>query len=111
MRAACRAISAKRRPHIAGSSKPRRRETCSPLLTMTARKISVPPSFNAAGGGWRPSNLLRPNMRSPVQHGFCRRDDVFDLGERELLEIGCIGHRHVLAGDPRGRRIEVIAGL
>src|SRR5579862_6465643 len=47
---------------------------------------------------------------SAIGHGFGRRDHIRDLRQRQTLEIGGVGQRHVLAADPRHRRIEPIEG-
>src|SRR6202795_5066486 len=46
-----------------------------------------------------------------VTDGFCRRDDFGDGGQREFFQVGGVWHRHVLAGDARHRRIEIIERL
>src|SRR3546814_8267546 len=47
---------------------------------------------------------------SAIADGFGRRDDVVDGRQRQLFQIGGIGHRHVLAADPRHRRVEIVEG-
>ena len=51
------------------------------------------------------------SARSAIEHGFGGGNDVLDGRQGELLEIGRIGHRHVLAGDAGHRRIELVEGV
>src|SRR5438270_78438 len=48
--------------------------------------------------------------RSPstITDGFGRIDDFGDGRQRQLFEISRVGHRHVLPGDARNRRIEIV---
>src|ERR1700691_5962846 len=54
---------------------------------------------------------VSPITKSAVTHGFRRLDHFGDRGQRELFQIGGVGHRHVLAGDARDRRVEIIERL
>src|SRR5712675_818816 len=113
MRATWRATSAISMPQASGSSKARRSEMCKPPSTMTARNTSTPPTSRAAGGICSASKTgggSSEPMRSPVANGLGGLDHFSDRGQRELLEIGGVGHRHVLAGDAQHRRIEPIEG-
>src|ERR1700757_4336710 len=47
---------------------------------------------------------------SAIADGFGRLDHFGDRRQREFFEIGGVGHRHVLAGDARDRRVEIIEG-
>src|SRR5262249_917267 len=50
-------------------------------------------------------------LRSAIGHGFGGVDEVVDLRQRQRLEMGGVGQRHVLVGQARQRRIEPVEGL
>src|SRR5579872_4235095 len=52
-----------------------------------------------------------PNKCSAITNGLRRLDDFGDRGERKLFQVGGVGHRHVLTGDARDRRVEVVERL
>ena len=61
--------------------------------------------------GMRSSFGLVDGARRLAVGDLARRgDDVLDLRHRQVLEIGGIGQRHVLAGDPLHRRVEPVEG-
>src|SRR5690606_9260817 len=80
--------------------------TLSPSLT--CHLASLPSSIVGESAGMV---MLMLMASAPVGHGIDRRDDLVDARQRQLLEIGGIGHGHVLAGDARRRGVEVVEGL
>src|SRR6476619_135020 len=106
MRAACRATSAISMPQACGSSKARRNETCSPPSTIAARSTSTPPCSSAVGGTCSASNVAIAS--SPVTDRLRRRDHVCNRRQRELFEIGRVGHRYVFAGGAGHWRVEPV---
>src|SRR5918997_3038564 len=107
MRAAWRARSTRSTPQVNGSSKARRSATLTAPSTTEALRISMPPFSSTSGGTLRASNF-RSVMTSPVADGLRGLDHLGHRRERELLEVGRIGHGHVLAGHADHRRVEVI---
>src|SRR6185295_18769641 len=103
-------MSTRSRPHMSGSSNARWNAIESPPSTTKARSTSVASSRPITSGGSGCS--LGPAISNlPIGNGFGGRDHLGHAGQCELLEIGRIGHRHVLAGYPRDRRVEIIEGL
>src|SRR5687768_11845668 len=78
--------------------------------TTEALRISMPPFSSASGGTLRASNF-RSVMTSPVANGLRRLHHFGDVRKRQLLEVGRIRHRHVLAGDADHGSIEVVEGV
>src|SRR5687768_5139994 len=105
MRATWRVTSASSMPQACGSSNARMIETCRPPSTIAARRISVPPFSSAVGGAFNASNFAI--AASPIADGLGGLDHLGDRGQRKLFEIGRVGHRYVLAGDARDRRVEI----
>src|SRR6185436_16676510 len=96
-------------PHISGSSNARWNAIESPPSTTNASRTSVASSRPMTSGGSGCS--LGPAMGLPIGNSFGGRDHLGHRGQSELFEIGGIGHRHVLAGHPRHRRVEIIEGV
>src|SRR3712207_7882884 len=75
--------------------------------TTEALRISMPPFSSTSGGTLRASNF-RSVMRSPVADGLRRLHHFGHVRQRELLEVGSVGHGHVLAGHAGHGGIEVV---
>src|SRR3546814_6802957 len=52
-----------------------------------------------------------PPASVAVADFFGADDDIVDLRQRQGLQVGGIGHRHVDAADPLHRRVEPVEGL
>src|SRR6185436_13354540 len=96
-------------PHMSGSSKARWNAIESPPSTTKARSTSTASSRSMTSGGSGCS--LGPAMTLPIGHGFSGRDHLGHVRQCELFEVGRIRHRHVLAGDPCDRRVEIVEGV
>src|SRR6266851_3680196 len=109
----------------AAASSPSPRMTAIGWLTLTAwvpsgtrMRPSVPSSAASnsivafsAGISTSMGMGFSPPAGSAVAHRLGGGDDVVGLRQRQMLEIGGVGQRHVLAGDPRHRGIEIVEGL
>src|SRR6185312_6646366 len=81
----------------------------SPDLTVspsfTSQRASLPSSMVGDSAGIR---MFVATGSILVANGFDGGDYVIDGGQRQLLQIGSIRHRHILAGDLGGRRVQII---
>src|SRR6476660_4179459 len=84
----------------------------SPDLTVSLSFFShlarLPFSMVGDSAGMR---MLVGIARLPVTNGFRRLDHFSDRRQRELFQIGGVGHRHVLAANARDRRVEIVEGV
>src|SRR5690606_28918105 len=80
-------------------------ETRSPSLTC---HVAIFPSVMVGerAGIVMVIGILKPSLIA-IANVFDRTDDLCDARQGELLEVGRIGHRHILAGDAQHRRIEI----
>src|SRR5690606_268371 len=81
-------------------------ETLSPSLT--CHLASLPSSMVGESAGMV---MLIDMALAPVGDGVHRRDHFVDAGQRQLFEVGGVGHGHVLAGDAGRGGIEIVEGL
>src|SRR5580704_16536318 len=83
----------------------------SPVLTASPSFLShlarLPFSIVGDSAGMR----MLMGMASAVADRFGGLDDFGDRRQRKLFQICCVRHRHVLAGDARHRRVEIIERL
>src|ERR1700685_2795111 len=81
----------------------------SPDLTVspsfTSQRASLPSSMVGDSAGIR---MLVATGSILVANRFHRLDHILDGGKRQLLQIGGVRHRHILAGDLGGRRVQII---
>src|ERR1700722_9508364 len=81
----------------------------SPDLTLspsfTSQRASLPSSMVGDSAGIR---MLVATGSILVANRFHRLDHILDGGKRQLLQIGGVRHRHILARDFGGRRIEIV---
>src|SRR6056297_1448108 len=91
-------ISARRSPAL----------TVSPSLT--SHLASVPSSMVGERAGMRISVGIA-SLSLPVGHLAHGVDHLGGRGQRQLFEIGRVGHRHVLAGAVDHRRVEIVERL
>src|SRR5215216_2685289 len=97
-------------PHMSGSSNARWNAIESPPSTTKARSTSTASSRPMTSGGNGCS--LGPAISIlPIGNGLGGRDHLGDIGQCELFEVCRIGHRHVLAGHPRHRSVEIVEGV
>src|SRR6185437_6805998 len=84
----------------------------SPDLTVspsfTSQRASLPSSMVGDSAGIRIFVATRSVL---VANSFDRRDHVFDRGQSQLLEIGGVRHRHILASDLGRRRVQIIESV
>src|ERR1700731_686856 len=90
----------------------------SPVLTASPSFLShlerLPFSIVGDSAGMRMLMGIALNFHqkfSAIADGFRRRDNFGDRRQREFFQVGGVRHRHVLAGDARDRRIEIIERL
>src|SRR3954452_4769697 len=102
-------MSTRSMPHMSGSSNARWNAIESPPSTTKARSTSTASSRPMTSGGNGCS--LGPAMTLPIGNGFGGRDHLGHVGQCELFEICRIGHRDVLAGHPRHRRVQIVEGV
>src|SRR5690606_9169031 len=83
-------------------------ETLSPSLTSHFARL--PSSIVGESAG---IVMLIAIDRAPsaVSYGFHRIDNLTDARQRQLLEVGRVRHRHVLAGNGDDRRVEIVEDL
>src|SRR6202012_2883478 len=62
--------------------------------SFTSQRASLPSSMGCDREGMR---ILVATVSAPVADGFDGVDHLFDRGKRLLLQIGGIGHGHILA--------------
>src|SRR5262249_25062758 len=80
--------------------------TVSPSLT--SQRARLPSVMVGDSAGMRMLIGMRRPRSVPVEDGLGCGHDIGWLRQRQLLEIGGVGHRHVHAGHPQDGRVEMI---